>query len=104
MEPMYAYDTIIFGHSNDKVTDEWVTNTPMSKYQYCNNSAYESYVGKYTKVQDIINEQEADNKVLICLCNHCEQPAIDSPLDLNLFIMYSHMQDSIVVSEFRVSE
>lgn len=104
IEPLYMYDTIIFGHSNNKDTTEWITRIPLSKHQYCRNSTYETYVGEYTKVSDMINEQSIDNKVLVCLCNYCDQPKIEAPARLCLYIRYSDLPQSVVISEFRTSE
>lgn len=104
IEPLYMYDTVIFGHSDNKDTTEWITRIPLSKHQYCRNSIYETYVGEYTKVSDMINEQSIENKVLVCLCNYCDQPKIEAPEELRLYIRYSDSPQSVVISEFRTSE
>lgn len=104
IEPLYMYDTVIFGHSDNKDTTEWITRIPLSKHQYCRNSIYETYVGEYTKVSDMINEQSIENKVLVCLCNYCDQPKIEAPEELRLYIRYSDLPQSVVISEFRTSE
>lgn len=104
IEPLYRYDTVIFGHSDNKDTTEWITRIPLSKHQYCRNSTYETYVGEYTKVSDMINEQSIENRVLVCLCNYCDQPKIEAPEELRLYIRYSDLPQSVVISEFRTSE
>lgn len=105
IEPLYVYDTVILGHSTNKDATEWVMDDQVSKYCYCNDSTYELYVDKYTKIQDIINEQDNNSHILICVCNYCKEPAISlPPADLNLSIEYSHIPNSIVLSEFRTSE